>query len=62
VILFSDPFARRKECGNASQTPEEQVTKEVTLNKLYRSSIVTIGSPKITLNIIFEILSPSLVG
>ena len=62
MILFSDPVARRKECGNANQTPEELITREVTLYKLYWSSVVTIGSPKITLNIISEIFSPSLAG
>lgn len=62
MILFSDPFARRKECDNVSQTPEELITREVTLNKLYWSSIVTIGSPKITLNIISKLLSSHLAG
>lgn len=62
MILFSHPFARRKECGNASQTPEELITREVTLNKLCWSSIITIGSPKVTLNSIFELLSPSPAG
>jgi len=60
MILFSDHFARHKECGNSSQTPEELITTKVTLNKLYWSSIFTIGSSKITVNIIPELLSPSL--